>query len=57
MLKRDTFRSDELPQNVQMVAEELIHLMTILYMAIQEALDDPKGMTEVRQKLRKYRDL
>jgi len=40
-----------------MVAEELIHLMTILYMAIQEALDDPKGMTEVRQKLRKYRDL
>lgn len=36
-----------------MAAEELIHLMTILYMAIQEALNDPEGMAEVREKLRK----
>lgn len=38
-----------------MAAEELIHLMTIIYMAIQEALDDPEGMAEVRGKLRKER--
>jgi hypothetical protein len=36
-----------------MAAEELIHLMTVLYMAIQEALDDPVGMADVRQRLRK----
>lgn len=42
-----------MPQNVQMAAEELIHLMTIMYMAIQEALDDPEGMAEVRERLRK----
>ncbi|KAL2132322.1 hypothetical protein VTI74DRAFT_3958 [Chaetomium olivicolor] len=47
----DLFWADEMPQNVQMAAEELIHLMTIIYMAIQEALDDPEGMAEVRQKL------
>ncbi|AEO56226.1 hypothetical protein MYCTH_2300913 [Thermothelomyces thermophilus ATCC 42464] len=47
----ELFWSDDLPQNVQMVAEELIHLMTILYMAMQEALDDPEGMAEVRQRL------
>jgi len=34
-----------------MAAEELIHLMTIMYMAIQEALDDPEGMDDVRQRL------
>lgn len=27
--------------------------MTIIYMAIQEALDDPEGMAEVRHRLRK----
>ena len=47
----DWCRSDDLPQNVQMAAEELIHLMTIMYMAIQEALDDPEGMADVRQRL------
>ncbi|KAK4148626.1 hypothetical protein C8A00DRAFT_38801, partial [Chaetomidium leptoderma] len=47
----ELFWSDELPPNVQMAAEELIHLMTIMYMAIQEALDDPVGMAEVRQRL------
>ncbi|KAL2179120.1 uncharacterized protein P884DRAFT_268290 [Thermothelomyces heterothallicus CBS 202.75] len=47
----ELFWSDDLPQNVQMVAEELIHLMTILYVAMQEALDDPEGMAEVRQRL------
>jgi hypothetical protein len=36
-----------------MAAEELIHLMTILYMAIQEALNDPEGMAEVKEKLRR----
>lgn len=36
-----------------MVAEELINLMTILYMSMQEALDDPEEMVEVRQRLRK----
>lgn len=44
-----------MPQNVQVAVEELIHLMTILYMAIQEALDDPEGMADVRQRLREYR--
>jgi hypothetical protein len=38
-----------------MAAEELIHLMTILYMAIQEVLNDPEGMAEVRKKLRRSR--
>ncbi|KAJ4306395.1 Factor arrest protein 11 [Collariella sp. IMI 366227] len=47
----DLFWADEMPQNVQMAAEELIHLMTIMYVAIQEALDDPDGMAEVRKKL------
>lgn len=36
-----------------MATEELIHLMTIMYMAIQEALDDPEGMADIREKLRK----
>ncbi|AEO62658.1 uncharacterized protein THITE_2107090 [Thermothielavioides terrestris NRRL 8126] len=47
----ELFWADELPQNVQMAAEELIHLMTVVYMAILEALDDPEGMDEVRQRL------
>lgn len=37
---------------MQMAAEELIHLMTVLYMAIQEVLDDPEGMADVRHRLR-----
>jgi hypothetical protein len=53
----DFGRSDELPQNVQMAAEELIHLMTVMYMAIQEALDDPEGMADVRQRLREWNQL
>ncbi|KAL2023899.1 hypothetical protein VTK56DRAFT_676 [Thermocarpiscus australiensis] len=47
----ELFWTDELPQNVQMATEELIHLMTIMYVAIQEALDDPDGMADVRAKL------
>jgi hypothetical protein len=37
-----------------MVGEELIHLMTIMYIAIQEVLDDLEGLAEVRAKLRKH---
>ncbi|KAL2160679.1 hypothetical protein VTH06DRAFT_1367 [Thermothelomyces fergusii] len=47
----ELFWSDDLPQSVQMAAEELINLMTILYVAMQVALDDPRGMAEVRQRL------
>ncbi|KAK4127811.1 N1221-domain-containing protein [Parathielavia appendiculata] len=47
----EAFWSDEMPQNLQMAAEELIHLMTVMYMAIQEALGDPEGMADVRQRL------
>jgi hypothetical protein len=36
-----------------MAAEELINLMTIMYMAILEAIDDPEGMAGVRERLRK----
>ncbi|KAL2266400.1 hypothetical protein VTJ83DRAFT_5752 [Remersonia thermophila] len=45
------FWSDEVLQNVQMAAEELINLMTILYVVIQETLDDPEGMADVRRRL------
>jgi len=34
-----------------MLAEELMHLMTILYMTLQESLDDPEEMTFVRMEL------
>ncbi|KAK1754771.1 required for hyphal anastomosis [Echria macrotheca] len=47
----EPFWSDEMPQNLQLYAEELIHLMTILYMALQEALEDPEGMASVRSEL------
>ncbi|KAK4147186.1 uncharacterized protein C8A04DRAFT_24984 [Dichotomopilus funicola] len=47
----ELFWGDELPQNVQMVAEELIHLMTIMYMAIQVALDGPEEFADVKQRL------
>lgn len=49
-----TGRADELPQNVQMVAEELIHLMTIMYMAIQVALDGSEEFADVKQRLCKF---
>lgn len=52
MLMLSRCRSDDLPQNVQIAVEELINLMTILYVAIQEALDDPEGLIEVRKRLR-----
>ena len=36
---------------VQVLVEELIHLMTIMYMTIQEALNDPEGMASIREAL------
>jgi hypothetical protein len=33
------------------LTEELIHLMTIMYVVIQETLDDPEGMASVRAEL------
>ncbi|KAK3360008.1 HAM-2, protein required for hyphal anastomosis [Lasiosphaeria hispida] len=47
----EPFWSDELPQNLQLQAEELIHLMTIMYIAVQEVLDDPEEMESVQQEL------
>ncbi|KAL2256768.1 hypothetical protein VTK26DRAFT_1152 [Humicola hyalothermophila] len=47
----ELFWADELPQNVQMAAEELINLMTIIYMAIQEALEHQAELAAVREKL------
>ncbi|KAK0719761.1 hypothetical protein B0H67DRAFT_574065 [Lasiosphaeris hirsuta] len=47
----EPFWSDELPQNLQLQAEELIHLMTIMYIAMQEVLDDPDEMESVQQEL------
>jgi len=44
-------RSDEITQNLQVLAEELIHLMTIMYMSLQVALDDPEGMASVQANL------
>ncbi|KAK3373845.1 hypothetical protein B0T24DRAFT_666999 [Lasiosphaeria ovina] len=43
--------TDEHPQNLQVLAEELIHLMTIMYMALQVALDDPDGVASVHSEL------
>ena len=51
---RDSFEpfwADEVHQNLPVLAEELIHLMTIMYMAIQQTLNDPEGMAEVRVEL------
>ncbi|KAK3378437.1 hypothetical protein B0H63DRAFT_479879 [Podospora didyma] len=47
----EPFWTDEHPQNLQILAEELIHLMTIMYMAVQVALDDPEGLASVRSEL------
>lgn len=47
----EPFWSDEGPQNLQVLTEELIHLMTIMYVAIQETLNDPDGMASVRAEL------
>ncbi|KAK5658503.1 hypothetical protein OQA88_1895 [Cercophora sp. LCS_1] len=47
----EPFWSDEMPQNLQLLAEELIHLMTIVYMTIQETLDDAEGMVSVETEL------
>jgi hypothetical protein len=47
----DWNRSDDAPQNLQVLTEELMHLMTIMYMAIQETLDDPEGMASVQEQL------
>lgn len=43
--------SDEPQQNLPLLVEELNHLMTIMFMAIQEALDDPDGLATVRSAL------
>ncbi|KAK0638676.1 hypothetical protein B0T16DRAFT_449607 [Cercophora newfieldiana] len=47
----EPFWSDEAPQNLTLLIEELIHLMTIIYMALQQTLDDPEGMDSVRAEL------
>ncbi|KAK3685504.1 protein required for hyphal anastomosis [Podospora appendiculata] len=47
----EPFWADEVQQNLQFLAEELIHLMTIMYIALQETLDDPDGMASVRSEL------
>ncbi|KAK4193150.1 hypothetical protein QBC35DRAFT_482764 [Podospora australis] len=47
----EPFWADEPPPNLQMQAEELIQLMTILYSVIQQTLEDPEGMDDVRSKL------
>ncbi|KAK4203811.1 hypothetical protein QBC40DRAFT_314304 [Triangularia verruculosa] len=47
----EPFWADEPPQNMQMQAEELIHLMTVLYVVIQIVLEDREGMEEVRRRL------
>ncbi|KAK4219266.1 hypothetical protein QBC37DRAFT_461792 [Rhypophila decipiens] len=47
----EPFWADEAQQNLQLLAEELIHLMTIMFMAMQEALDDPEGLASVRSAL------
>ncbi|KAK3937681.1 N1221-domain-containing protein [Diplogelasinospora grovesii] len=47
----EPFWVDEVQQNLQVAAEELIHLMTIVYISIQETLEDPDGMESVRSQL------
>ncbi|KAM7209141.1 required for hyphal anastomosis [Naviculisporaceae sp. PSN 640] len=47
----EPFWSDEPQQNQPLLFEELNHLMTIMFMAIQEALDDPEGLASVRSAL------
>ncbi|KAK0674098.1 hypothetical protein QBC41DRAFT_388303 [Cercophora samala] len=47
----EPFWEDEPPQNLQMQAEELIHLMTVMYVVIQMTLEDPEVMEEVRARL------
>ncbi|ORY71228.1 required for hyphal anastomosis [Pseudomassariella vexata] len=39
------------PDNIQETQDELMNLMTIMYMTIQEVLNDRKGMAWVREKL------
>jgi len=43
------------PSNIQLHVEELLNLMTIMYVLISEALDSPLEMAFVRDKLRKSR--
>ncbi|KAK4646327.1 Factor arrest protein 11 [Podospora bellae-mahoneyi] len=47
----EPFWADEPPQSLQMQAEELIHLMTVMYVVIQVTLEDSAGMEEVRPRL------
>jgi len=47
----NTSRSDDAPQNLQVLTEEVIHLMTIMYIVVQETLNDPEGMASVQSEL------
>jgi hypothetical protein len=40
------------PQNLQILTEELTNLMTIMYITMQVALDDPVGNAGILSKLR-----
>ena len=41
-----------LPTQLQEVQEEVLNLMTVMYIMIQECLSDPSGMASVHTKLR-----
>ncbi|KAK3325516.1 protein required for hyphal anastomosis [Apodospora peruviana] len=47
----EPFWADEVQQNLQVLGEELIHLMTIMFVTVQETLDDSDGMESVRSEL------
>lgn len=50
---------DAQPQqtNSQEAHDELMNLMTIMYISVQETLNDPDDMSSVYGKLRKYRSI
>lgn len=51
-------RSGDIPQgSAQEAQDELINLMTIMYIAIQETLSDPEDMSSSYAKLRRFRHL
>ena len=47
--------SDMEQSSSQESQDELLNLMTVLYVAIQETLNDPEDMSSTYQKLRTYR--
>ena len=57
-LCRYIYRLDEPPRAhnipIQEVQDILINLMTIMYMCIQETLNDPEGLNDVYERLCRY---